>query len=157
LIDPLITKKLTHTLTRCVEEGENESYMSSLLPKWDMLHVSRRKHTGRDFKMTGDLDKYDMEGIMLDLGSDVNIFPKKSWELMGKPKLVWFPIQLRLANKYRIYPIGKLEKVEVNINGFKTKEYFEVIERMDVLVPYPYFLGINWEFDNNVVLDLKQR
>jgi hypothetical protein len=56
---------------------------------------------GREFKMTTELGKYEMEGIMLDLGSDVNIFPKKSWELMGKPKLVWSPIQLRLANQYK--------------------------------------------------------
>jgi hypothetical protein len=27
-----------------------------------------------------------MDGVMLDLGSDMNILPKKSWEVMGKPK-----------------------------------------------------------------------
>jgi hypothetical protein len=37
---------------------------------------------------------YDMDGVMLDLGSDMNILPKKYWEVMGKPKLVWSPIQL---------------------------------------------------------------
>jgi hypothetical protein len=58
-----------------------------------------------------------MDGVMLDLGFDVNILLKKSWELMGKPSLVWSPIQLRLANQYQIYPIGRLEKVEVNIGG----------------------------------------
>jgi hypothetical protein len=44
--------------------------------------------------MTTELGGYDMDGVMLDLGSDVNILPKKSWEVMGKPKLVWSPIQL---------------------------------------------------------------
>jgi hypothetical protein len=56
--------------------------------------------------MTTELGGYDMDGVMLDLGSDVNILPKKSWEVMGKPKLVWSPIQLRLSNQYKIYPIG---------------------------------------------------
>jgi hypothetical protein len=104
--------------------------------------------------MTTELGGYDMDGVMLDLGSDVNILPKKSWEVMGKPKLVWLPIKLRLSNKYNIYPIGRLEQVEVNIEGVKTKSDFKFIEIMDDLDPYLAFIGINWDFDNNV-LNLK--
>jgi hypothetical protein len=70
------------------------------------VQVNKQKHIGREFKMTVELGSYEMDGVMLDLGSDVNILPKKSWELMGRPNLVWSPIQLRLANQYRIYPIG---------------------------------------------------
>jgi hypothetical protein len=33
--------------------------------------------------MIDELGSYEMEGVMLDLRSDVNILPKKSWELMG--------------------------------------------------------------------------
>jgi hypothetical protein len=73
---------------------------------------------------------------------------------MGKPELVWFPIQLRL---YKIYPIDHLEQVEVNIEGVKTKAKFEFIEIMDEFDPFPTLLGIDWEFDNNVVLKLKKR
>jgi hypothetical protein len=42
-----------------------------------------------------------MEGVMLELGFDMNIFLKKSWELIGKPKIVWSPIQLKMENKYK--------------------------------------------------------
>jgi hypothetical protein len=76
---------------------------------------------GRECKMKVDLGSYDMDNVMLDLGYDVNNLLKKSWELMDKPKLVWSSIQLRLSNKYRIYPIGRMEQVEVNIDGVKTK------------------------------------
>lgn len=31
---------------------------------------------------------YEMQDVMLDLESYINILPKKSWELMGRPKLV---------------------------------------------------------------------
>jgi hypothetical protein len=62
-----------------------------------------------------------------------------------------------LANQYKIYPIGRLEQVEVNIEGVKTKVDFEVIEIMDESDPYPALLGIDWAFDNNVVLNLKKR
>jgi hypothetical protein len=46
-----------------------------------------------------------------------------------------------LANQYKIYPIGWVENVEVNINGVKTTTYFEVIDIMDKKDPYPAFLG----------------
>jgi hypothetical protein len=47
--------------------------------------------------------------------------------------------------------------VEVNIEGVKTKVDFEVIEIMDESNPYPSLLGIDWAFENNVVLNLKKR
>jgi hypothetical protein len=47
--------------------------------------------------------------------------------------------------------------VEVNIEGVRTKANFEVIEIMDESDPYPALLGIDWTFDNNVVLNLKKR
>jgi hypothetical protein len=68
--------------------------------------VSKQKHIGREFKMIDEIISYEMDGVMLDLGSDVNILSKKSWELIGKPSLVWSPIQLWLENQYMIYPIA---------------------------------------------------
>jgi hypothetical protein len=56
--------------------------------------------------MTTMLDGNDMDGVMLDLGSYMNIFLKKYWKVMGKPKIVWSPIPLQLTNQYKIYPIG---------------------------------------------------
>jgi hypothetical protein len=44
--------------------------------------------------MIAEIESYEMDGVMLDLGFEVNILPKKSQELMGKLSLVWFPIQL---------------------------------------------------------------
>ena len=40
---------------------------------------------------------YDMDFIILDLGLDVNILTKQTWENMGNPNLVRSHIQLRLA------------------------------------------------------------
>nr|KUM49023.1 hypothetical protein ABT39_MTgene4360 [Picea glauca]QHR91800.1 hypothetical protein Q903MT_gene5836 [Picea sitchensis] len=36
-----------------------------------------------------ELGGYEMQDVMLDLGSDVNILPRKSRESMGRPMLVW--------------------------------------------------------------------
>jgi len=50
-----------------------------------------------------------------------------------------------------------LELVEVNIEGVKTRAYFEVIEVMDDSYPFPYLLGIDWLFEKNAILNLKKR
>jgi hypothetical protein len=47
-----------------------------------------------------------VDNIILESDSDVNMLPNKTWEMMGKPKLIWSPIQLRLANQHKIVPIG---------------------------------------------------
>jgi hypothetical protein len=107
--------------------------------------------------MTIELGGYDMDGVMLDLGFDMNIFLKKYWEVMGKPILVWSPIQIRLPNQYKIYPIDQLKQVEVNIKGVKIRVDFEFIKIMDESDPYPALLSIDWAFDNNAVLNLKKR
>jgi hypothetical protein len=49
-----------------------------------------------------------MDNIIMDLGSDVNVTPRKTWEMMGQPKLIWSLIQLILANQHNIIPVGRL-------------------------------------------------
>jgi hypothetical protein len=117
------------------EQGMKKT-MSTPLQERDMYQVIKHKCTEREFKMMTELGSYEMDGFMLDLGSYMNILPNKSWELMGKPSLVWSPIQLWLENQYMIYPIGRLDKVEVNIKGVEMKVDFEVVDIMDNFDPY---------------------
>jgi len=49
-----------------------------------------------------------MDEVILDVVSDANVLPKKTWERMGRPTLQWSPIQLRLANQQNIFPMGRL-------------------------------------------------
>jgi hypothetical protein len=72
-----------------------------------------------------------VDNVIIDLGSDVNVLPKKKREIMGKPKLIWSLVQLILANQHKIVPIGRLAGVPVNIDGVRSVEYFEVIEIVD--------------------------
>jgi hypothetical protein len=96
-----------------------------------------KKRTSREFRLSVQIGEYDMDNVILDLGSDVNVLPKKTWEMMGKSKLIWSPIQLRLVNQHKIVPIGRLLGVPMNIDGVHSIEYFEVIEIMDDSHPYP--------------------
>jgi hypothetical protein len=51
--------------------------------------VLRKKRTSRDFRLNVHIGEYDMDNVILELGSNVNFLPKKTWEMMGKPKLIW--------------------------------------------------------------------
>jgi hypothetical protein len=77
---------------------------------------------------------------MLDLGSDVNILPEKTCEALGKPRLTYSPIQLRMTNQYCIFSIGRLENVVIDVAGVKIVADFEVIEIMGDKDPYPALL-----------------
>jgi hypothetical protein len=76
---------------------------------------------------------------------------------MGKPKLIYSPIRLRMANHQAVSPFGRLEHVPVDIDGVRIYAYFEVIEIVDDGCPYPVLLGIDWAFNNSIVVDLKKR
>ena len=54
--------------------------------------VNRVRRTGREMRLYAQIGEYDMIDIILDLGSEVNILTKKTWEQMGKPTLEWSPI-----------------------------------------------------------------
>ena len=98
-----------------------------------------------------------MGDIILDLGSEVNVLPKKTWKYMGEPTLGYSPVQLKLANQNRVFPIGRIKGVTVDLDGVCTKEDFEVVEIVDGTTPYPTFLGLDWVFDNQAIINLKTR
>lgn len=40
--------------------------------------------TGHKMRLTMKIGDYEMDQVILDLGSNVNVFPKKTWERMGR-------------------------------------------------------------------------
>jgi hypothetical protein len=45
----------------------------------------------------------------------------------------------------------------VNTNGLHSVANFEVIDIMDDSQPYPTLMGLEWEFDNRAIINLKKR
>ena len=84
-------KYVVRELTALIEEPQEE-----VGPKRNVNHVGRRLKTSNDLWMTEQIGDYDMDYISLELGSDVNIMIRQKWESMGKPILVWSPLQLQL-------------------------------------------------------------
>ena len=69
-----VAKGLQKLITRCAGSGE--------------LRVVRKLgkhalHTGREMHLTTQIGEYEMDQVILDLGSDMNVLPKQTWERMG--------------------------------------------------------------------------
>jgi hypothetical protein len=107
--------------------------------------------------LNAQIGEYEIDYVVLDLGSEVNVMTKQTWAQMGKPKLIYFPIRLTMANQQVVSPFGRLEHVPMDIDGVRTFAYFEVIEIVDDNCPYPVLLGIDWAFNKSIVVDLKKR
>ena len=46
-----------------------------------------KKRTSREMCMNAHIGAYEMDQVILDLGSDANVLPKQTWQCMGDPKL----------------------------------------------------------------------
>jgi hypothetical protein len=64
--------------------------------------------------------KQNMGDIILDLGFQVNVLPKKTWKCMGEPTLGYSLVQLKLANQHRVLPIGRIKGVTIDLDGVCT-------------------------------------
>jgi hypothetical protein len=105
--------------------------------------VSRKRRTSKELHLSAQIRDCDVDYVVLALGSEVNVMTKQTWALMGKPKMIYSPIRLRMANQQVVSPFGRLEHVHVDIDGVKTFADFEVIEIVDDSFPYTSLLGID--------------
>jgi hypothetical protein len=67
-----------------------------------------------------------MGDVILDLGSEVNVLPKNTWQCMGEPTLGYSPVQLKLENQHRVLPIGRLKGVTIDLDGVRTIADFKL-------------------------------
>ena len=100
---------------------------------------------------------YEVDSVILDLGSDVNIPINQTWEKMGKPQLFWSPVQLRLSNQAKFQPIGRVSNLVVDIKCMNTYDDFSVIEVVDCGGSYPGLLGIGRDNDSMEIINFKKR
>jgi len=56
-----------------------------------------------------------------------------------------------------VIPIGQLKGIPVDLYGVRTMEDFEVIDIVDNTTPYLVLLGLDWEFENQDIINLKTR
>jgi hypothetical protein len=139
-------------LTRQYELGKIDPLLNR-----EVHQIGKKRRTNKELHLNAQIGEHDIDYVVLDLGSEVNVMTKQTWALMGKTKLIYSPIRLRMANQQVVIPFGRLEHVPVDIDGVRTFADFEVVEIVDDSCPYPALLGIDWALDNSTVVDLKKR
>lgn len=115
LRDSKVVKGLQELITRCV--GSGEPRVVQKLGKHALL-------TGREMRLIMQIDEYEMDQVILALGSDMNVLPKQTWERMGRPALQWSAIQLRMENQQNFLLMGRLQGFTVDIEGGSAQAYF---------------------------------
>jgi hypothetical protein len=105
-------RKLMEFLYTCIKVVQGESIVQELqnlirqyeLGKIDPLlnrevhQIGKKRRTNKELHLTSQIGEYEIDYVVLDLGSEVNVMTKKTLALMGKPKLIYSPIRLRMAN-----------------------------------------------------------
>ena len=70
-------------LAALIEEPQED-----VRPERRVNHIRKRLKIGRELRMTTQTRDYDMDYIIMDLGYDVNILIRQTWESMGNSRLV---------------------------------------------------------------------
>jgi hypothetical protein len=79
-------------------------------------HLHARRRTNIEFILNANIRYFNMGDVILDLGFEVNVLPKKTWKCMGEPTLGYSPVQLNLVNQHRVLPIGRLKGVTIDLD-----------------------------------------
>ena len=91
--DERVVQELQH-LIRQYEIGRVDPLLNKVVHQ-----VSRKRRTNKELHLNAQIGDYDIDYVVLDLGSEVNVMTKKTWALMGKPKLIYSPIRIRMTNQ----------------------------------------------------------
>jgi hypothetical protein len=105
-------RKLMEFLYTCIKLVQDESVVQELqnlirqyeLGKIDPLmnralhQIGKKRRKNKELHLNAQIGEYDIDYVVLDLVSEVNVMTKQTWALMGKLKLIYFPIRIRMAN-----------------------------------------------------------
>jgi hypothetical protein len=96
-------RKLMEFLYTCINLVQDESIVQELqnlirqyeLGKIDPLlnrevhQIGKKRRTNKELHLNAQIGEYEIDYVVLNLGSKVNVMTKKTWALMGKPKLIY--------------------------------------------------------------------
>ena len=97
--DRIVISMLYNMIDHCAKGRD------ALVAQIMVNHVLHRKRTNGEFKFNAQIGEYDVDSVILDLGSDVNVLPKQTWEMMVETELIWSLVQLRawITLRMKIY------------------------------------------------------
>jgi hypothetical protein len=87
---------------------------------------------------------FDIDRIVLDEETHVNIMTEETWKFLGKPTVVPYLGRISLFKGKMITLCGRVTIVPIIVHGTLTKEEFEVIRFVEGNAPFPILLGKTW-------------
>ena len=95
-IDLLKDGKALHELQNLVKQYD----LGKIDPLLNRIahQIAKNRRKNKELHLNAQIGEYDIDYVVLDLGSEVNVMTKKTWALMGKTKLIYSPIRLCMAN-----------------------------------------------------------
>jgi hypothetical protein len=72
----------------------------------EVHQIAKKRRTNKELHLNSQIGKYDIDYVVFNLGSKVNVMTKQTWALMGKPKLIYSPIRFRMDNQQAVNPFG---------------------------------------------------
>ena len=96
--DAVPRQQLRQVLDGALQGRAEPRNLVDTTPQYVQRVKRNKQRTGKEFRLNTQIAGFQISDTMLDLGSDVNILPRKTWEALGKPRLAYSPIQLRMAN-----------------------------------------------------------
>ena len=88
----VINEKDIGELQCIIDQYQQPSSMSST--QCAVHNIMGHTRTRRELRLTAQIGEFEMDEVILDLGSEVNVVNKQTWEQMGSPKLARSPIHL---------------------------------------------------------------
>jgi hypothetical protein len=86
---------------------------------------------------------FDIDSV-LDEETPMNIMPKRTWEVIGKPDMTPSLGGIRLFRGNLVNLCGRLTQISMNVNGTSTVEDFEIIKFIEDSTPFTMLLGKPW-------------
>jgi hypothetical protein len=90
------------------------------------------------------IEDFDIDCIVLNEETQVNIMTDENWEILGKPTVVPSLGRIGLFKGKMITLCGTVTTVPINFHGTLTEEEFEVIRFVKDNTPFPLLLGKTW-------------
>jgi hypothetical protein len=88
-------------LTRQYELGKIDPLLNRAVHQ-----IGKKIRTNKELHLNSQIGEYEIDYVVLDLESEVNVMTKQTWAQMGKPKLIYSLIRLRMANQQDVSPFG---------------------------------------------------
>jgi hypothetical protein len=87
--------------------------------------------------------EFDIDRV-LDEETRVNIMKERTWEILGKPTMIYSLGGIGLFRGKMITLCGRLTQISVSANGNLIEEEFEVFKFIENNAPFAMLLGKPW-------------